>query len=103
MFINQVDHHYHIHYKAHQNKHPSFSVLAQKNLIIEKLLYTPKYCALTQVGTAQKMKFSIKDFFSECDQIRSFLRGSVGTNAPLCCAKIGLFLVQKLIFHDSSR
>ena len=79
MFINQVDHHYHIHYKAHQNKHPSFLVLAQKNLIIEKLLYTPKYCALTQVGTAQKMKFSIKDFFSECDQIRSFLRGSAGS------------------------
>ena len=25
-------------------------------------------------NTAQKMKFSIKDFFSECDQIRSFLR-----------------------------
>ena len=24
--------------------------------------------------TAQKMKFSIKDFFSTCDQIRSFLR-----------------------------
>ena len=24
--------------------------------------------------TAQKMKFSIKDFFSKCDQIRSFLR-----------------------------
>ena len=24
-------------------------------------------------NTAQKMKFSIKDFFSECDQIRSFL------------------------------
>ena len=24
--------------------------------------------------TAQKMKFSIKDFFSICDQIRSFLR-----------------------------
>ena len=23
--------------------------------------------------TAQKMKFSIKDFFSKCDQIRSFL------------------------------
>ena len=23
---------------------------------------------------AQKMKFSIKDFFSKCDQIRSFLR-----------------------------
>ena len=26
------------------------------------------------ICTAQKMKFSIKDFFSECDQIRSFLR-----------------------------
>ena len=24
--------------------------------------------------TAQKMRFSIKDFFSKCDQIRSFLR-----------------------------
>ena len=24
--------------------------------------------------TAQKMKFSIKDFFSKCDQIRSLLR-----------------------------
>ena len=24
--------------------------------------------------TAQKMKFSIKDFFSKCDQIRSFLQ-----------------------------
>ena len=24
--------------------------------------------------TAQKMKFSIKDFFSKCDQFRSFLR-----------------------------
>ena len=24
--------------------------------------------------TAQKMKFSIKDFFNKCDQIRSFLR-----------------------------
>ena len=26
------------------------------------------------VVTVQKMKFSIKDFFSKCDQIRSFLR-----------------------------
>ena len=26
-----------------------------------------------QTLTAQKMKFSIKDFFSKCDQIRSFL------------------------------
>ena len=27
------------------------------------------------IFTAQKMKFSIKDFFSKYDQIRSFLRG----------------------------
>ena len=26
------------------------------------------------VVTAQKMKFSIKDFFNKCDQVRSFLR-----------------------------
>ena len=30
--------------------------------------------------TAQKMKFSITDFFSKCDQIRSFLRKSVTEN-----------------------
>ena len=36
-------------------------------LIIQKLRY---FCAIT----AQKMKFSIKDFFSKCDQSRSFLR-----------------------------
>ena len=28
----------------------------------------------TSTLTAQKMKFSIKDFFSNCDQIRSLLR-----------------------------
>ena len=28
----------------------------------------------TSFNTAQKMKFSIKDFFSKCDQIHSFLR-----------------------------
>ena len=29
---------------------------------------------LRRSHTAQKMKFSIKDFFSKCDEIRSFLR-----------------------------
>ena len=28
---------------------------------------------LMVIVTTQKMKFSVKDFFSECDQIRSFL------------------------------
>ena len=27
-----------------------------------------------EVNTAQKMKFSIKDFFSKCDQIRSLMQ-----------------------------
>ena len=30
-------------------------------------------------NTAQKMKFSIKDFFSNCDQIRSFIFCAVQT------------------------
>ena len=34
---------------------------------------------------AQKMKFSIKDFFSKCDQIRSFLKKSLIEN-PIICA-----------------
>ena len=29
---------------------------------------------VTVPSTAQKMKFSMKDFFSKCDQIRSFLQ-----------------------------
>ena len=35
------------------------------------LLYFPSQVAQ---NTAQKMKFSIKDFFNKSDQIRSFLR-----------------------------
>ena len=39
---------------------------------------TPKYASKTfwksRISTTQKMKFSIKDFLSKCDQIRSFLR-----------------------------
>ena len=31
---------------------------------------------LSGLYTTQKMKFSIKDFFSKCDQIRSFLRNT---------------------------
>ena len=34
--------------------------------------------------TAQKMKFSITDFFSKCDQIRSFLKKSVMENFIFC-------------------
>ena len=38
-------------------------------MIYAKIL---KYCKI--LGTAQKMMFSIKDFFSTCAQIRRFLR-----------------------------
>ena len=37
------------------------------------LLFQKKW-TLFFIVTAQKMKFSIKDFFSKCDQIHSFMR-----------------------------
>ena len=48
------------------------------------------------IDTAQKMKFSIKDFFSKCDQIRSFLgiwshilkKFLLGNFIFLCSAKV---------------
>ena len=40
-----------------------------KSSVLVKLLYAYSFSK-----TAQKMKFSITDFFSKCDQIRSFLR-----------------------------
>ena len=33
-----------------------------------------KMCKYINIHNSQKMKFSIKDFFSKCDQIRSFLK-----------------------------
>ena len=36
--------------------------------------------------TAQKMKFFIKDFFSKCDQIRSFLKNSLMENSGFSCS-----------------
>ena len=38
-----------------------------------KMLYNGGKCQIIKKA-AQKMKFSIKDFFSKCDQMRSFLR-----------------------------
>ena len=35
--------------------------------------YAKSINLLREYITAQKMKFSIKDFFSKCDQIRSFI------------------------------
>ena len=33
-----------------------------------------KMCKSINIHNSQKMKFSIKDFFSKCDQIHSFLQ-----------------------------
>ena len=46
-------------------KHSILDVAAALNAPL--LIFLPTY-------NAQKMKFFIKDFFSKCDQIRSFLR-----------------------------
>ena len=68
--------------------HPSYqnhSSLPSKSLIpaikIVHSCYQNRSSLLLKTGkrssetfTAQKMKFSIKDFFSRCDQIRGFLR-----------------------------
>ena len=55
------------------------------------------HSALNQsIHTAQKMKFSIKDFFSKCEQIRTFLRicshllkKSLMENSIFCAMSIG--------------
>ena len=45
-----------------------------KNTLFESFEYFMWTLLMFMLYTAQKMKFSIKDFFSKCDQIRSFLR-----------------------------
>ena len=52
------------------------------------------------LDTAQKMKFSIKGFFSKCDQIHNFLmiwshllKKSIMENFIFCAVKISYFLV----------
>ena len=47
-----------------------FFSLAQT--LVSKLSLSPDI--FTESNTVQKIRFSIKDLFSKCDQIRSFLR-----------------------------
>ena len=54
-------------------------------------------------STAQKMKFSIKDFSSKCDQIRSFvqiwshlLKKSLMTNFIFCAVKVAMYRYKNL-------
>ena len=51
---------------------PSFTNLPRA-VVLLLTLYSGCYYVMS-FYFAQKMKFSIKDFFSKCDQIRSFLR-----------------------------
>ena len=48
------------------------------------------YDCWVYVSTAQKIKFSIKNLFSECDQIGSFLR--------ICSHLLKKFLMENFIF-----
>ena len=43
-------------------------------------------------STAQKMKFSIKDFFSKCDQIRAFTEKIFNGKLHFLCSAVLLFL-----------
>ena len=53
----------------------SINYASISNISVKKLEKISKErSAVPVVNTAQKMKFSIKAFFSKCDQIRSFLR-----------------------------
>ena len=59
---------------------------------------SPGYKILLLFRTAQKMKFSIKDIFSKCDQIRSFLqtwsqllKKSLTENFIFCAASLVIF------------
>ena len=60
-------------------------------------------------STTQKMKFSIKDFFSKCDQIRSLLRiwshllkKSLTENFTFCAVKVKcVFLFDHNLIHHS--
>ena len=47
------------------------SIVAERGCFFDN---GPKLAVGLQNSTAQKMKFSVKDFFSKYDQIRSFLR-----------------------------
>ena len=49
-------------------------VFAAKQILVSNILSKTGYHEKWERYTAQKMKFSIKDFFSKCDQVRSFLR-----------------------------
>ena len=59
---------------SHGSEHPIEIGMANKNYDIDKNSDLIINLLIHRISTAQKMKFSIKDFFSICDQIRRKLR-----------------------------
>ena len=54
---------------------PNFFIIKQELKSVLELASLNSFFLMQNItNTAQKMKFSIKDFFSKCNQIQSFLR-----------------------------
>ena len=56
---------------------------SSKSYYLVLVLETVSHLFFKSMDTAQKMKFSIKNFFSKCDQIRSFLKSFIFTEEIL--------------------
>ena len=52
-------------------------------------------------GTAQKMKFSIKDFFSKCDQIPRKLKKSLTEKLTFCAVLIICFICKNSVIVNA--
>ena len=70
-------------------------------LLVFRNFFTPLFSVF---HTAQKVKFSSKDFFSKCDQSRSFLRiwshllkKFLMENFIFCAVPLGFYLHKKII------
>ena len=79
-----------------------FTVLSLRNMACYNLHAWQKFFSVNEIAsTAQKMKFSMKDFFSKCDQIRSFLRNWLHllkkflTENFILCAVLAISLTEK--------
>ena len=77
-----------------------------KNITLgEQNLYYQKFLELFYIIlTAQKMKFSIKDFFNKCNQIRSFLQFPVDLvtfTEEILNGKLHFCAVLKVVYKKS--
>ena len=74
---------------------PTFSMMRNKNIQKNKNF-------ITTLHTAQKMRFSIKDFYSKCDQIRIWshlLKKSLMENCIFCVMSVLVTLTQIVDHH----